>query len=85
MEIGPISGIRAVTLLGQRKAESALAPRFEIDASARPDEDHYAPPRQQPDRGLEDEERETAEEEDSSPSNGENEPAPPSGRVSFFA
>ena len=36
MEFGPITGIRAVSLLNIQKAADRVAPRFETEASERP-------------------------------------------------
>lgn len=63
MELGPIPGIRAVSLLGPQKAESMLPPRFEIEASARTGDETYSPHSQNADRGLAD--------EDSDPEDGD--------------
>ena len=52
MEIGPVTGIRAVSLLNTQRIESALPPAFQIDASARAGDDAYSASRQIPDRGL---------------------------------
>lgn len=58
MDIAPIGGIRIFSPGTPLKADST-APRFEIGASTRADEEKYSSSRQTPDRGLEDEEAET--------------------------
>lgn len=42
MEIGPVPGIRAVTLASAPRGAEAEAPVPRVDATARPDEDTYA-------------------------------------------
>jgi len=64
MEIGPVTGIRAVSLLAMQRTESGLPPVFEIDASARPGDDAYSSSKQRPDRGLEDEDSALTEEDE---------------------
>ena len=54
MEIGPVNGIRAISLLSVQRSENAAPPIFEIDASARADDEAYSSSSQTPDRGLED-------------------------------
>lgn len=49
MDLGPISGIRSISLLNAQKAQVDAAPHFEIDASARPD-DERGSKQQTPDR-----------------------------------
>lgn len=84
MEIGPVTGIRTVSLLTLQRTESGLPPAFEIAASARPDDGAYSSSRQTPDRGLEDEDSALTEEDEAELE------APvisrPSGdRISYFA
>ena len=84
MEIGPISGIRASSLLTVRRTESTQAPVFEIDPSARADDETYSSSKQNPDRGLADEDSDSPEGEDLEEAN-----QPPSAKatagISFFA
>ena len=49
MDLGPIAGIRSISLLNAQKATVEAPPHFEIDASARPDDEH-ASKQQTPDR-----------------------------------
>jgi hypothetical protein len=64
MEIGPMSGVRAVSLVTVHRIESALPPAFEIDASARADDEAHAAERQTAKRGLEEEDSDLLEEGD---------------------
>jgi len=51
MDLGPITGIRSISLLNAQKTKAEESPRFEIDASARSDEEGYSPSQEQtPDR-----------------------------------
>jgi hypothetical protein len=63
MDLAPITGIRALTLVNRQRTETALAPRFEIEGSARTGDETYSSSRQAADRGLEGEEVEEDEEE----------------------
>jgi hypothetical protein len=65
MDIAPIAGIRIFSPGSGSKAGNAV-PRFEIDSSARTRDETYSPSSETPDRGLEDENAETGEEEESS-------------------
>ncbi|MGA7856387.1 MAG: hypothetical protein WCA11_00555 [Terracidiphilus sp.] len=67
MEIGPVTGVRAVSLLSVRKADAAQLPVFEIDPSARAGDETYSSSNQQSGRGLEDEDSTTLEDDDSEP------------------
>lgn len=64
MEIGPVNGIRAISLLSVQRHENDARPIFEIDASAKADEETYSSNRQTPDRGLEGEEFDSPPEEE---------------------
>jgi hypothetical protein len=64
MEIGHVTGIRAVSLLTMQRTESGLLPALEVAASARPGDDAYSSSRQTPDRGLEDEDAALTEEDE---------------------
>lgn len=64
MEIGPITGVRAVSLLGTQRTESSPHPLFEIDPSARAGDETYSAARQTPKRGLEEEDSGEPEEEE---------------------
>jgi hypothetical protein len=56
MEFGPITGIRAVSLLNIQKAADRVAPRFETEASERPgDEPSGSSNQEAAERGLEEE------------------------------
>ncbi len=55
MEIGPATGVRAVSLLGAQRTESSQHPVFLIDPSARAGDEMYSAVDQTPKRGLEDE------------------------------
>jgi hypothetical protein len=48
MELGPISGIRSVTLLQAKRAEKGDSPLFVIDASARTGDEPSSPDQQTP-------------------------------------
>jgi len=48
MEIGPVPGVRAVSLLNVQRPESAQPPVFEIDPAARADDETYSASRQTP-------------------------------------
>ena len=85
MEIGPVSGIRAISLLSVQRSENAAPPIFEIDASARADDEAYSSSSQTPDRGLEGDEFDFSDEE----ANRGREAMPPEARrgpgISLFA
>ncbi len=84
MEVGPITGVRAVSLLNVKRTGDAQPPVFEIDSSARAGDEAYSPSHQTPDRGLEEEDSGIAEDDATQPET----PSMPSGnhpRVSFFA
>jgi hypothetical protein len=83
MEVGPITGVRALSLLNSSRAVSALDPVFKIDPTGRADDETYSPGRKAADRGLEEE---TTDSEDC----GEDELfgasllRPASSRISYF-
>jgi len=56
MELGPVTGVRAVALLNPARFENSAPHGFIIDPSARAGDDAYTASRQAPDRGLEEEE-----------------------------
>jgi hypothetical protein len=56
MEIRPIRGVRAVSLLNPSRSESTVPSAFAIDSSARTGDDAYSGSRNSPDRGLEEKE-----------------------------
>jgi len=56
MEIGPVSGIRAISPVGVQKPEGSMLPVFVIDPSARTDDETYSSSSQESGRGLEGEE-----------------------------
>lgn len=61
MEIAPIPGIRTFGLTNVQRVD-VQAPRFEVDATARTDDETYSPSSQTPDRGLEEDESPQTEE-----------------------
>jgi len=84
MEVAPITGVRAVSLLNVQRTESNQPPVFEIESSARTGDETYSSSHQAPDRGLEDEGSDLAEEDETEPE------TPPSSsrrttRINFFA
>jgi hypothetical protein len=85
MEIGRVNGIRAISLLSVQRSENAAPPIFEIDASARADDEAYSSSSQTPDRGLEGDEFDFSDEE----ANRGREAMPPEARrgpgISLFA
>jgi hypothetical protein len=64
MEIGPVTGVRAVSLLSAQRVPSSHSPIFEIDPSARAGDETYFAGRQTPKRGLEEEDSDAPEEDD---------------------
>ncbi|MGB7547880.1 MAG: hypothetical protein WBM14_09030 [Terracidiphilus sp.] len=84
MEIGPITGVRAASLLSVHRIDSALRPVFEIDPSAPTADETYSSRSQTPDRGLADEDSALVEDEDP-----ESEASPTAARtgtrINFFA
>ncbi|MFZ0743140.1 MAG: hypothetical protein WAM85_01985 [Terracidiphilus sp.] len=84
MEIGPITGIRAVNLLAVKRPGSADFPVFEIDPSARPDDETYSSSSQTPHRGLEEEDSASPTEDDLEPETPSLQ-ATPDSNISFFA
>lgn len=83
MEVGPITGVRAVSLLNVKRTIDAQPPVFEIDPTARAGDEPYSPSHQAPDRGLE-EDSGITEDDATQPET----PSTPSGnhpRVNFFA
>ena len=66
MEIGPITGVRAVSLHRPPKTESAEQPRFEIEATECLD-DTYSPDNQREERGVEEGCAEVTGDEEPSP------------------
>jgi hypothetical protein len=84
MEIGPITGVRAPSLLSVQRMENAQPPVFEIESSARTGDETYSSSHQAPDRGLEDEGSDMADDDENGPE------APPlrngrGAKVDFFA
>ncbi len=63
MEIGPVNGIRAISLLSVQRSEGVAPPIFEIDASAPAGDETYSSGSQHSQRGLEGEESDSAAEE----------------------
>ncbi len=84
MEIGPITGVRAVSLLSVHRVESTQPPVFEIDPSARAADETYSTSSQTPDRGLADEESNLDEDEDTE-SEASVLPVRTGTRINFFA
>ncbi len=64
MEIGPITGVRQVSLFSGQRTESSQPPVFEIDPSARPGDETYSASSQTPKRGLEGKDSDEPGEED---------------------
>jgi hypothetical protein len=81
MEVGPITGVRALSLLNPSRAVSALDPVFKIDATGRADDETYSPSRKAADRGLEEETTEECGEEELP---GASLLSPASSRISYF-
>ena len=67
MEIAPIAGIRAVSLLHELRTENTEHLRIEIEASARADDETYSSNSQTPDRGLGEDNSGSAEGEGAEP------------------
>jgi len=84
MEIGPITGVRSVSLLSMHRAENSQPPIFEIDPASRAGDETYSGAGQTPNRGLEDEDSGAPEEEDSEPAVSPIPPGP-SGGINYFA
>lgn len=84
MEIGPITGIRALSLLDVPKVNADPLPTFEVESSARAGDETYSSNGEDPDRGLE------AEDSDF---DGDNESEPealsllnaPGAKIDYFA
>lgn len=83
MEVGPITGVRAVSLLNVSRAVSALDPVFKIDPTGRADDETYSPGRKAADRGLE-EETTDAEACGGDETSGDRLLLPASSRISYF-
>jgi len=84
MEIGPVTGVRAVSLLTVQKTTDAQPPVFEIDASARTGDETYSPSRQAPDRGLENEDSDAAADDEAEQETPQ-QPGEKGTRIDFFA
>lgn len=56
MELAPIAGIRAVSLLQVHRAQGALPPAFTLDGLSRVDDETYSARREAAARGLEEDE-----------------------------
>lgn len=67
MEIGPITGVRSPSVLNVQRVKSAETPSFVIDPSARADDETYSSSSQPPDRGLEEEQPSSPDEEEPDP------------------
>lgn len=50
MDLGPITGIRSVSLFSARKQQKEDAPRFEIDASAQANDESFTSSQDAPER-----------------------------------
>jgi hypothetical protein len=85
MEIGPLTGVRSVSVLNTPRAKSGLLPAFEIDASERPGDDAQSSSSQTPDRGLEDDDSALATEEDETELEAPASSRPASASISYFA
>ena len=83
MEVGSITGVRALSLLNPSRAVSALDPIFKIDLTGRADDVTYSRGRKAADRGLEEETTDGEEcgEDDLS---GDSVLRPASSRISYF-
>jgi hypothetical protein len=84
MEIAPIPGVRALLLLNVQKTIGAQPPPFEIESSARTGDETYSSSHECPDRGLEAEDSDFAQDGETEPEV----PPPPSktgSRINYFA
>jgi hypothetical protein len=81
MEIGPISAIRAATMIKPSLAAPDLSRVFEVEYLGHSADDEYTPGNGKATRGLEDEE----ENLDEAAESGARQLPPPMGKVSFFA
>lgn len=84
MEIGPITGVRAVALLDRVKPDRCAAANLAIEPSTRADDEADTPGSLLPDRGLEDEEATPEDREDAGSEPEDSQPATTS-RVDLFA
>jgi hypothetical protein len=84
MEISPIPGVRAVSLLNVPKTDSTHPPAFDIEPPARTGDETYSSSRETPDRGLEAADSDSAEDSETEPET----PPPESeagARINYFA
>ncbi len=84
MEIAPITGVRAPSLLQVKRSENSQSPVFEIAPSARTGDETYSSSHQTPDRGLEEEDSGVVEEDETE----QEAPPPPDGtgaKINCFA
>ncbi|HUX28694.1 MAG TPA: hypothetical protein VMV39_07895 [Terracidiphilus sp.] len=84
MEIGPIPGGSEISRLNVQRRENTQFPVFEIEPSARTGDETYSASHQAPERGLEEEDAGTAEDNET----GQETPSSPTQdgtRISFFA
>ena len=63
MEIGPITGVRSPSVLNVQRINSSETPAFVIDPSAKADDETYSSNSQTSERGLEEEQSSSPEEE----------------------
>jgi hypothetical protein len=84
MEVGTVPGVRADSLLSSRRPVSAQPPAFEIEPTARSEDETYSASHQAPDRGLADEDSVT---NDNAPPEQEtpSDPGDQSTRINIFA
>jgi hypothetical protein len=85
MEIGPISGIRAISPVGVKRPDTSSLQVFYVDGSARADHETYSSSRQESERGLEDEESESAAEEAGTGANTLSSETRADARINLFA
>ncbi len=84
MEIGPISGVRGIALLEVHRAPSEQPTVFEIASPSRADDETGSSGRQPPDRGLEDEDLASPDDDDTETAAGRSAVLGGTG-ISFFA
>ncbi len=83
MELGPITGIRAVTLFSPEKSEASVPQNLAVDPTDRAGDDAYNTSRQTPDRGLEGEDSELVEDEVAGPAAAPSQ-SRPDARINYF-
>ena len=86
MEIGPIPGIRAVQPVQSNRTPNDLSGVFRVEFQREQQQERYTPHRQGAERGLEDDDDETAAQDettDAAPIHAANEG--PGRQISFFA